>query len=147
MKLKDNVKHFKGIFELEIKDLQGNIIETFIDKNLIVDKARFNMAHLLGSSGNNVYIDKIGFGTGTAAPDAGDLVLTGSTEFPFDSVTYPDNNSVCFNWSLGVSDMNGVSITEYGLISHNGDLFSRKTRAAIVKSSDFTLNGKWTILF
>ena len=140
-------KDLKGIFELTIRDRSGKIIEKYEDKNLIVDRARFNMAHLIGQSGNSVYIDAIGFGTGTAAPVPEDLVLTGSTEFAFDAVTYPDNNAVAFLWSLGYDDLVGMTITEFGLISNNGDLFSRKVRAAIVKSDDFTVNGKWTILF
>ncbi len=140
-------KNLKGIFEIVIKDKSGKVIETYQDKNLIVDRARFNMAHLISASGNNAYIDQIGFGIGTSAADAGDLVLTGSTQFPFDSITYPDNNSVAFDWSLGLSDLVGISITEFGLISHNGDLFSRKVRSAIVKTADFTINGRWTILF
>ncbi len=140
-------KEMVGIFSLQIKDRSGNVIESYEDRNLIVDKARFNMARLISIAGNTVFVDGIGFGIGTAPADAGDLVLTGSTEFEFDSITYPDNNSVAFNWSLGYDDMNGVSITEFGLISNNGDLFARKVRAAIVKANDFTINGTWKIVF
>jgi hypothetical protein len=150
MNTKDNIKaneNFKGVFKLEVKNLKGEIIETYIDNNLIVDKARFNMARLISIVGNNSYITKIGFGIGTTAPDVADLNLTSATEFSFDSITYPDNTSVSFNWSLGVSDMNGVAITEFGLISNSGDLFARKTRVAINKESDFTITGTWTIIF
>jgi hypothetical protein len=140
-------KELKGIFELTIKDKSGKVIEKYEDKNLIVDKARFNMAHLISASANNTYIDAIGFGTGTAPASADDLVLTGSTQIPFDAISYPLNNAVTFEWSLGYSDLVGMSITEFGLISHNGDLFSRKVRSAIVKADDITMNGKWTILF
>jgi hypothetical protein len=140
-------KEMRGEFSLVIRDKNGKIIETYVDKNLIVDKARFNMARLISASGNSVFIDKIGFGIGTGVADVADLVLTGSTEFEMDSVTYPDNNSVAFHWSLGLSDMNGVAITEFGLISNNGDLFARKVRNPINKENDFTINGTWKILF
>jgi len=140
-------KELKGMFELIVKDKSGNVIEKYIEKNLIVDRARFNMAHVISAAGNNIFIDGIAFGTGTAPAVSGDLVLTGSTKFAFDSVNYPANNSVAFNWSLGYADLVGMSITEFGLISNNGNLFSRKVRAAIVKTSDITINGKWTILF
>lgn len=140
-------KEMRGEFSLVIRNKKGEVIETYTDKNLIVDRARFNMAHLLGAAGNSAYIDKIGFGIGTGVADVSDLVLTGSTQFSFDTIDYPDNNSVAFHWSLGLGDMNGVAITEFGLISHNGDLFARKVRNVINKEDDFTINGVWRILF
>ncbi|HYG50492.1 MAG TPA: hypothetical protein VD905_06295 [Flavobacteriales bacterium] len=148
--LHDNLRANKemiGVFSLVVKDKNGNVVESFEDRNLIVDKARYNMARLISAAGNNYYIDAIGFGVGTNEANVADLALTGSVEFAFDSIEYPDNNTVAFNWSLGENDANGMAITEFGLISNNGDLFARKVRAAINKTNDFTINGTWKIIF
>jgi hypothetical protein len=140
-------KEIKGIFSLIVKDKKGNVIEEYEDRNLIVDKARYNMAQLISVAANNYYIDSIAFGVGTNDANVADLGLTSPINFAFDSIEYPDNNSVAFNWSLGLSDANGIAITEFGLMSHNGDLFARKVRAAINKTSDFTITGTWKIIF
>jgi hypothetical protein len=150
MKANDNLRANKemiGIFTLEVKNKNGEVIERYEDRNLIVNKARYNMSRLISASGNSYFIDKIAFGIGTTPAVVGDLVLTGATDFAFDSVTYPDDVSVQFNWSLGLGDMNGVAISEFGLKSNNGDLFARKQRAVINKADDFTINGSWKIIF
>jgi hypothetical protein len=136
-----------GIFSLNIHDKNGKIIESFQEKNLIVTKGRENMSKLISASGNSYFVDEIGFGTDGTTPTAGDLVLTGSTTKAFDSITYPDPNSVEFNWSLGLSEANGMAIAEFGLISNNGDLFARKSRSVINKESDFSITGTWKIIF
>lgn len=150
MDLKDQFntnREVKGIFTLKIIHKDGRILEEYEDKNLIVDQARFNMARLISAAGNNKYIDKFGWGIGATAPDPGDLNLTGGGTKAIASVTYPDNISVKFNWTLELNEANGLSITEFGLFSNNNDLFSRKTRGAIVKESDFRLEGSWRIIF
>jgi hypothetical protein len=140
-------KMLKGVFTLKKFDLEGNLIEEFEELNLIVDKARFNMARLISASTNPYYISSIGFGLGTTDADVADLVLTSSITKGFDSITYPDATSVQFNWSLDETEGNGMAITEFGLLSNNGDLFARKVRAAINKEADFTLTGAWKIFF
>jgi hypothetical protein len=150
MKTNDHLqanKEIKGIFYLKIIDKNGNVLEEYEDKNLIVDKARYNMSRLLGASGNNYYINTIGFGVGAVAPAVGDLGLTGGITKAISAVVYPDGVSVRFDWTLELNEGNGLAITEFGLISQNGDLFSRKTRAAINKANDFRIEGSWRILF
>ena len=60
---------------------------------------------------------------------------------------YPATGQVRFNWSLSTAELNGVAITEFGLLCADGTLFSRKQRKPIEKESDLSLTGSWTILF
>lgn len=145
--MKEEVRKIRGVFSFEKRNLKGEIIETYQSENLIVDKGRESMAKLISAAPNPYYINEIGFGLGTTAAVVGDTALTTPTTKAFDSVEYPDATSVKFNWSLDITECNGMAITEFGLISDNGDLFARKVRAAINKENDFTLTGSWKIYF
>ncbi len=61
--------------------------------------------------------------------------------------TFPEANSVRFNWYLDYTQGNGLSITDFGLLGTDGTLFSRKVRSEISKDSDLSLEGTWTITF
>ncbi len=139
----------QGIFTVQMVDRFGKVINSKTEKNLIVDKARYDLARIIsGASGyTGKYINTIGFGTSTAAPTNADTTLTTPYTKAIDSVAYTDGISVTFNWSLGLTENNGMAITEFGLLLSNGDLFSRKVRSAINKASDFSLNGTWQIIF
>jgi hypothetical protein len=147
MKSNDKLDGLKGIFTLKIIDKNGKIIEEYEDRNLIVDKAKYNMARLISSAGNNYYINTIAFGTSTVPPSSNDLTITGGISKAISAVVYPDGTSVRFDWTLELNEGNGIAITEFGLKSQNGDLFARKTRAAINKASDFRIEGSWRIFF
>lgn len=136
----------RGEFYLrKVRQIDGAILEEYRDANLIVNLGRNSLAQLLG--GASVFaVDGIAFGEGTAAPALGDTALTNQLDKALLSVTYPATGQVAFNWSLETSEGNGLSITEFGL-TNNGDLFARKTRAAIAKDNTFRLEGTWTIIF
>jgi hypothetical protein len=63
---------------------------------------------------------------------------------------------VQFNWSLGTTEANGMAIHEFGLMSDDGTLFSRRIREdqngnpinkPINKESDISIIGQWIIIF
>lgn len=146
--LKDNLRKVKGIFYLEILDENGNIIEKYEDRNLIVNGGRSAIMQLIGGGGTGTKeVTNIGFGTDGANPIITDTALTNPFSKAVDSVTYPANDSVQFNFSLAAGENNGVTIREFALICADGSLFSRKIRAAIEKTAAISLNGTWTITF
>jgi hypothetical protein len=116
--------------------------------NLIVDLARIQMAHLVAGDFDGREIVKIAFGTSGTAPTVSDTTITNVLLKDIDDFEYPEPGQVQFNWGLTVSEGNGMAITEFGLITADGKLFSRRNREKpINKESDISLEGSWTIIF
>lgn len=137
----------RGHFHLEIYK-KGVLIEVFDEENLIVDNSKQIHAMLLGGNVANNSVTKISFGTNGTAPVGGNTAITNPYTKNLDSVSYPATNQVCFNFSLGATEDNGVAILEFGLITGAGTLYARKTRAtALNKDTDISFNGSWTINF
>lgn len=137
----------RGEFTLVIRDKAGKLVERFSEKNLIVNLAKTTLATLLGAGGSTKNINTIAFGTSATAPDIADTTITGAVTKLVSSVTYPEFNSVLFNWVLGLTEGNGVAIAEFGLLSVDGTLFARKTRSVINKTADLSFAGSWKIIF
>ena len=148
MNLKDRYeKAPSGLFLLRVfKD--GDLVEVFEEKNLIVDLSKQIHAKLLGGSVSGQSVTQIGFGTNDTAPASGNTALTGAYTKAVDTVTYPASNQVQFSFSLGSGENNGMAILEFGLVTGGGTLYARKVRAsALNKASDIALSGSWTISF
>jgi hypothetical protein len=125
----------------------GELIEEQHEPNLIVNMAKDAMARLIGGDGINKQITHIGFGTNGVGPNPNDTALTSAYSKPIAAVTYPATGQAAFAWTLGTSEANGKAITELGLLCEDSTLFSRKTRGAINKEADLSLDGVWTIIF
>lgn len=158
----------RGIFKMIVRKA-GVIIEVYEDKNLIVNNAKKLMAHLLGGDTNGMSITKIGFGTNGTTPLPDDTSLRNPFVKPVKKISYPgfitdelniaplfglSNNTVVswygyqvqFDWELLTTEANGHSISEFGLITGNNSLFSRKSRSSpIIKQSDISIEGSWII--
>lgn len=135
----------KGIFQLKVYK-HGELIDTYEDRNLIVDTGLDTIASLLGGL-SAAPIDAIGFGDGTTGPAAGDTDLEGTyITKAFSGVALSGTGDVAFSFTLETTEGNGMAITEFGLFA-GSTLVARKTRAAINKSSDIRLEGTWTIKF
>ena len=137
----------RGDFFLKVYHRDGRLLEQYAEKNLVVTAGKTAMSRLLGGNTTGRSVTKIGFGTDGTAAAAGDTALTDSLVKTVDSVTYPDATSVLFTWSLATSEANGKAIQEFGLLCTNNDLFARRTRAVINKTSDLRLEGTWKIQF
>jgi hypothetical protein len=148
MQLKDHYEQApSGLFLLNVYR-DGDLIEVFEEKNLIVDLSKQIHAKLLGGAVANQSVAQIGYGTSTTAPAAGNTGLTSPYLKALDSVTYPLTNQVSFNFSLGTTENNGVNIGEFGLFTAGGTLYARKTRTtALPKASDLSFAGSWIISF
>jgi hypothetical protein len=145
MKIIDTVG-IKGIFELTVYK-NGQPVEEYKDENMIMNIAKEALAKLIGGDGSGKTITKIGFGINGSGPTPADTALTNAYIKNITSKTYPQVNQVKFTWSLATSEANGKSIREFGLICSDNTLFARKTRGAIEKSNDISLEGSWTIIF
>lgn len=134
----------KGVFHCDVKR-NGVLIETIHNNNLIVDDGKHEVARLIGGA-RTTGITKIGLGSGSAAPAAGDTTLTNLYTKAMGTIEYPANGQVRFNWFIDYGESNGLSVREFGLFFSDDTLFARFVRgSAIVKDSDITLEGQWTI--
>ncbi len=136
----------RGILELAIMQ-QNKIIEEYRDENMIMNVAKDALSRLIGGDGAGKVITQIGFGTNGAGPTPDDTALTGAFTKALSGHTYPQPGHVKFTFSLATTEANGMSIKEFGLICSDNTLFARKTRGAIEKADDISLEGSWTIIF
>lgn len=145
IKIKEGVP-LAGHFHVDVYR-SGVLVAVIDEENLIVNGAKNQLARLIGGAGTNRHITQIGFGIGQTVAAPGQTALTSPYIKSIGSVEYPATGQVRFNWSLSTAELNGVAITEFGLICADGTLFSRKQRKPIEKESDLSLTGSWTILF
>lgn len=144
----DRLQPLKGRFELQVIHAgSGQVIETYVDANLVVNGGRTAVMQLLGAGGTTKYLKKLSVGTNGTAPVGTDTAITGAFTKNLGTVTYPTISSVRFDWQLGATEGNGIAIREFGLLCNDNTLFARKVREVINKNSDIILNGNWTISF
>jgi hypothetical protein len=137
----------RGIFQCKIFR-SGKLIEEILERNLIVNDARFQMAHLIAGNVTGRSISQIAFGINGIEPDLSDDRIINKWVKPVSGFSYPGNGKVQFDWDLLIAENNGMAIREFGLLTVDGTLFARKTRTnPIYKASDISIEGHWTIIF
>lgn len=152
-----------GIVEYRILDKDRKVIYSESGCNRIVNSGRGLILRLLNgvnisSEGAQVVgqsstypISKIGFGTNTTPPTNEDTSLSSDALIKYldvGSARVIGNTEIIFDWSLQQSEGNGLVISELGLFSHDGTLFSRKvTNNPIIKDTDMSVEGSWRIVF
>lgn len=114
-------------------------------QNLIVNASRVMLANLIAGDGNGDYITDVGVGLDGTSPTPNDTGLTAPYWQKLASHTFPQPGQVAFEFVLPKSAANGMAIREFGLRTHDGQLFARKTRGVIEKDSDMSIKGTWTI--
>lgn len=135
-----------GHFMLEVRRL-GAVIEVVDEPNIVVALSKGIHSNLLGGAAD-FQVSQIGYGAGSAPPAVGNIRLTGAYTKALDSVSYPSSGQVQFAFSLDVDEANGLSISEFGLLTAGNILYARKTRSArLVKDDTISLSGTWTITF
>ncbi|SHN42220.1 hypothetical protein [Chitinophaga sp. CF418] len=122
------------------------LIDTIQENNLVVNLGKTNIAKLLGGDTEGHAITQIGVGTNGADAALGDSTLANMFKKAVGGATYPDAQSVQFNFDILNSEGNGITIRELGLLNAANVLCARKVRAGeIVKTSAIRLVGSWTI--
>lgn len=92
-------------------------------------------------------ISRFGVGIGTAAATVNDTALVSQYLKSLDGYDVSVAGQVTFHWSLGFSEANGMTISEFGLFCADDTLFAHKVRGGIVKEEDLSFEGDWTIVF
>ena len=155
MKLKDNCNKMIGILRYKVFR-NGILQEEFEGRNLIVDNARDQMAHLIAGEFLDRNIAYIAVGEGGAEPDDEDISLTNPCQKAVSGYSFPGSGQVLFDFEFTADEANGMAIREFGLFTADGKLFSRRIREdkdgnpinePIYKNSDFSLIGEWEIIF
>jgi len=136
----------KGEFQARIYR-KGKLVETIHESNLIVNGAKNQMARLVAGEFQGRNISKIAFGTNGTDPVLTDTIITNQFAKAISSYSFREGR-ILIEWELLVSENNGMPIMEFGLLTADGTLFSRKTRSnPIVKESDISIEGQWVIYF
>jgi hypothetical protein len=151
-------KFLKDIFVSE----EGEIA---LAGNLVVSDARANMSRLIAGDTNTSgerYVTKMSWGgaghdggdpTTAVPPSASDSALgaeitsVGTSGKKAVTYDFPDATTVRFISTLSESDAVGEGLSEAGLWTDDGTLFARKTFGLISKSSAFSFEFRWRILF
>lgn len=136
----------KGMIEVRVYR-DGALVEEYQDNNMILNMAKDALARLIAGAGAGKVITRIGFGVNGSGPSPDDTALTTPFVKAISGITYPAPGQVRFAWNLATTEANGMTIREFGLICSDSTLFARKTRGAIEKASDISLDGSWTIIF
>ena len=144
MELKEQLKPIKGCLEFRVFDKNGVQTEWHRWDNLVTNDGYAAAAESLAGVAEAA-ISHIGMGTNDATPTVGDITLTDVFVVPVTEVSYPANGAVRFHFTVGFFDNVGMNIAEWGLITADGRLFSRLTRAVIIKTNEMMLKGSWTI--
>jgi len=116
-------------------------------KNLITNGGRAAMAGVLGSGNTDLVIAQFAVGTNNAVAQLTDVALTAPFAKDVDSVTYPASGQVRFDFELSTGEANGKMISEWGLLTGNGTLFSRVVRDTFEKTVGVRIVGYWIIDF
>jgi hypothetical protein len=136
----------KGILEIFVLDLDGNLLQYIKGENLVVDTGRQMAAEAIGTS-----VNRIGIGTNGAPAEPTDRApLTEQYDKGCESVEYPTQRSVKFNFLFTSDEYNGKTIREFGLLSLKDGtytLFARKGGFDIAKTDQIQIQGSWTITF
>lgn len=140
----DSIKAVGAVLLQVYKDDQ--LVSTVEDNNLVVNLGRTNVSRLLGGDAAGKAITQIGIGTNGAATALSDTTLTNLFKKAISSVSYPDLQSVRFEFDILAEEGNGITIRELGLFSSGDVLFARKVRTGeIVKDATVRITGSWTI--
>jgi len=155
MELQEKIRQMKGVLTVNVVNRSCETIATHIWDNLIVNTGYQAAAQALGGyiSGDATIV-KIGMGINAAPPTMADTLLVNHFTKSFTSVEYPapvvqsDGTviySVQFNFTIDFLEAVGMVIYEWGLLTQDGRLFSRLTRAPIEKTNEMQLVGHWQI--
>lgn len=143
LKLKE-IDRLKVKGELELKFYKdGVLIKTDKDHNLITNNGYTSLFNSL--SGNAVStISKVQLGTNTTAANKNDTAITTPVDLTIVNKVV-SSTSLVITFSIGSLVANNVMVSEFGLITSDNKLFSRRTVTPFLKIQDLSVEGTWTI--
>lgn len=138
-------KPMRGELRLRVVDRAGRVVTESVGHNLIVaggyEAAAEALAGVAGAA-----IARVAVGSSGTEPAEGDTVITDAVSVAVQSVEYPSPGTVRFNFSIGYDVAVGMTIREFGLLTADGRLFSRKVREGIEKTEAMSIVGRWDII-
>lgn len=144
MEFKDTLNKLTGRLTIRVIDRDGNVVSEEAGNNLIVNSG-YNAAAQAMSGVAGAAIAKVGIGTNATLPAGTDKVLTSPFIVNVDSIDYPGDAIVRFNFTIPYEVANGMIIAEYGLITADGRLFARRVRERVTKTQFLMIVGMWEI--
>jgi len=128
------------------------VLKQWESKNVILTRAKYQLARLVGAGGADNYVNRMQFGTGSLAETESDVHLqTPITPIKAVAAAYPDalptSYRVTFSAFLLADEANGFPISEAGLMCVDDTLVARKTFAAQTKTADHIFLYEWCVSF
>ena len=152
----DTPESVRGEFGLQVLK-NGKPVEEIADHNLVVHTGRVRLAELAaGLSG--AHISYIGIGSGTEKEKESDTGLTEQQLFAIKKASVTGRDAR-FDFEIGESQANGLSIREFGLFCTDKTMFSHRVRIrvneetheekvlTIDKDMDIKIVGYWILHF
>lgn len=144
MKIQDPIKHPRGYLHLIAYDTQGRELWRDNGHNLIVGSGYEALANCF--TGNaDAAVSHIEVGTRGDIPIPADAEITNPVRI--NATITSKGEGFRLDFTIGYAMANGMQIREFGIITKDGRLFSRKVRAAIEKTEAMTIAGQWDIDF
>lgn len=145
MKIKDPIKHPRGYLHMVAYGADGRQLWYDDGNNLIVSSGYEALSDCF--TGNaNASVSHIEVGTRGDIPIPADAVITEPVRIEA-TITSKGAAGFRLDFTIGYAMANGMQIREFGIITKDGRLFSRKVRAAIEKTEAMTIVGQWDINF
>ncbi len=145
--MKNQNLNLKGHLLIRVIEVASNkVLQAVEEQNLVLTAGHKNIANLLGGDPSGKAITKIGLGVNGTQAQLTDTALSNPFIKQISSVSYPEANSIKFDWAIDASEANGMTVREFGLLNENDVLCSRKARTDIVKTPAVRLVGTWKII-
>ena len=140
----DKMMPIIGILRLQAYSKQDKLLWKTASHNLIVASGYWAVAKALAGV-PNMNISKVAIGTNGSPAQESDTLITDAVLIDIQKIEYPKEVTVRFNFEIGYSEAVGMNIREFGLLTQEGKLFSRKVREVIEKTQHFRIVGMWDV--
>lgn len=145
MKITDPIRRPRGFLHLIAYDTHGRELWRDNGHNLIVRTGYEALADCFTGT-DAAAVSHIEVGTRGDIPIPADAEITDPVRIEA-TITSKGAAGFRLDFTIGYTMANGVAIREFGIVTKDGRLFSRKVRAAIEKTDAMTIVGQWDIDF
>lgn len=159
---KEDKFKLKGIFDLETRDSDNNIVDKIYQDNIIVNSSFDIISSLFVDGDSNKKINILKLGNGGIYNSLVKVPIVTETDLynPIIQKNIPTlytqanvikdslNKMIIFTWVFEQNEANGDGAeiySEAGLFSSDGTMFSKKNFTEVIKTPDKKMIVKWTI--
>lgn len=145
MNITDKICRACGKLRLTAYDNEGRELWQDSGNNLIVQTGYEALADCLAGN-TDATLSHVEIGPRGDTPVLSDTAITDPVRI-YTEITSRGAEGVRLDFTIGCTIANGMPIREFGIITKDGRLFSRRVRAAIEKTDAMTIVGQWDITF